>query len=306
MNDLDISLIQYLRPFCYVAETLSIRRAATILCLTPSAVSQQIQKLEDELGMPLFERRPGQPLRLLPAGQFLYSRIPALGNTLYSLRCELRNFQVERQILRLGTLAMLQSLTLRTIAENMPSFPSLNVSLHVGGGSMLCHALLSGELDGALVFREHLLPTQEEIPLLDSPLVLVAHESLLRPLGPNPTHEQLFGLPMVYVAGASRLAELDAYPGLPLTGPKRLRVATPVPALEAVRHGLGAAVVCVHALPEDMSGLRTFSLDDFAPRRHVVLAVSSRHPPLADRKAFLDALCARWTTMDDFGAAATR
>lgn len=294
MNDIDVNLIQYLRPFCYVAETLSIRRAAAILCLTPSAVSQQIQKLEEELGMPLFERRSGHPLRLLPAGQFLYSRIPALGNTLYSLRCELKNFQTERQILRLGSLALLQSLTLKSIAETTPRFPTLNFSLHIAGGSALCHSILSGELDCALVFHENLLPTLEEVPLFESPLVLVAHRELVQPLGPAPTTAQLFSLPMVYVAGASRLAELDAYAGLPISGQVRLRVATPVTALEAVKLRIGAAIVCRHALPDDMTDLLTFSLDDFLPRRHVVLALSSRHPPLDEKKAFLDALCARW------------
>ncbi len=294
MNDIDVNLIQYLRPFCYVAETLSIRRAAAILCLTPSAVSQQIQKLEEELGMPLFERRSGHPLRLLPAGQFLYSRIPALGNTLYSLRCELKNFQTERQILRLGSLALLQSLTLKSIAETTPRFPTLNFSLHIAGGSALCHSILSGELDCALVFHENLLPTLEEVPLFESPLVLVAHRELVQPLGPAPTTAQLFSLPMVYVAGASRLAELDAYAGLPISGQVRLRVATPVTALEAVKLRIGAAIVCRHALPDDMTDLLTFSLDDFSPRRHVVLALSSRHPPLDEKKAFLDALCARW------------
>ncbi len=299
MNDIDVSLIQYLRPFLYVAETLSIRRAAAILCLTPSAVSQQIQKLEEELGMSLFERRTGRPLRLLPAGEFLYSRIPSLGNTLYSLRCELKNFQTERQILRMGSLALLQSLSIRSVAEACDDFPSLSFSLHVAGGSALCHDILSGEIDGALVFRENLLPTLEEIPLFDSPLMLVAHGALTASLGAAPSADQLFSLPMVYVEGASPVAELDAYAGLPLTGQIRLRVATPVAALEAVRLRMGAAIMCRHALPENMAELRAFSLDDFLPRRHVVLAVSSRHPPAGEKKAFLDELCRRWRSMTD-------
>lgn len=296
MNDIDVNLIQYLRPFYYVAETCSIRRAASILCLTPSAVSQQIQKLEEELGIPLFERKAGHSLRLLPAGQFLYSRIPAVGNTLYSLRCELRNFQEERQILRMGTLALLQSMTLKSIAEIGTGLTGLDFSLHVAGGSSLCHAILSGELDCALVFHEHLLPTLEDIPLFDSPLVLVAHQSLVQPLGPEPSLEQLFSLPVIYVAGSSHLAELDAYAGIPLTGPVHLRVATPILALEAVRLGLGAAIVCIHALPEDMTDLQVYDLDSIAPRRHVVLAFSSRHPPLAEKKIFLETLRKRWTS----------
>lgn len=294
MNDINVSLIQYLRPFYYVAETRSIRRAAAILCLTPSAVSQQIQKLEEELGMPLFERKAGRSLRLLPAGRFLHSRIPALGNTLFTICCELKNFQEKREVLRLGALALLQSPVLKAIARHGAALPGLDFSLHFEGAPALCHALLSGELDCAMVFHEHILPTLEEIPLFSSPLVLVAHPSLVRHLGPQPSLEQLFSLPMVYITGTSGLAELDAYAGIPLTGPVRVHVASPVAALEAVRLGLGAAIVCVHALPDDMVDLQRFDLGPMLPRRRVVLALAPQHPLAEKQREFLELLKKEW------------
>ncbi|WP_294559785.1 LysR family transcriptional regulator [uncultured Mailhella sp.] len=294
MNDINVNLIQYLRPFYYVAETRSIRRAAAILCLTPSAVSQQIQKLEEELGMPLFERKAGRPLRLLPAGRFLHSRIPALGNTLFSICCELKNFQEKREVMRLGALALLQSPVLKSIAAHSASLPGLDFSLHFEGAPALCHALLSGELDCAMVFHEHILPTLEEIPLFSSPLVLVAPPSLVRHLEPCPSLEQLFSLPMVYITGTSGLAELDAYAGIPLTGPVRVHVASPVAALEAVRLGLGAAIVCEHALPEDMSGLQRYDLAGMLPPRRVVLALAPQHGFAGKQREFLDLLRKQW------------
>ena len=46
----------HLRAFLAVARHLNFRAAADELALTQSAVSRQIQSLEDEVGMPLFLR----------------------------------------------------------------------------------------------------------------------------------------------------------------------------------------------------------------------------------------------------------
>src|ERR1700760_5057579 len=51
-----------------VARTGSIRRAAELLNLTPSAMNRRIQDLEAEIGTPLFERR-SRGVKLTPAGE---------------------------------------------------------------------------------------------------------------------------------------------------------------------------------------------------------------------------------------------
>src|SRR3954454_20949167 len=51
-----------------VARTGSIRRAAELLNLTPSAMNRRIQDLEREVGTPLFERRP-RGVKLTTAGE---------------------------------------------------------------------------------------------------------------------------------------------------------------------------------------------------------------------------------------------
>ena len=48
--------LQWIQTFLSVLDTCSIQRSATLLCLSPSAVSYQIRKLESELGYALFER----------------------------------------------------------------------------------------------------------------------------------------------------------------------------------------------------------------------------------------------------------
>jgi DNA-binding transcriptional LysR family regulator len=63
--------LDLLRGFEAAARHLSFTRAATELFLTQSAVSRQIQSLEEFLGAPLFERRH-KALALTPAGQAYY------------------------------------------------------------------------------------------------------------------------------------------------------------------------------------------------------------------------------------------
>jgi LysR family transcriptional regulator, glycine cleavage system transcriptional activator len=64
----------YLRAFLAVAEHLNFRAAAEDLSLTQSAISRQIQSLEDELGVPLF-RRHTRAVELTGAGQALLGAV---------------------------------------------------------------------------------------------------------------------------------------------------------------------------------------------------------------------------------------
>ena len=62
-----------LRYFSKIVEHRSFTRAAQDCSVSQPALSQQIAKLEKELGQPLFERQ-GRSIRLTPAGQVLQSQ----------------------------------------------------------------------------------------------------------------------------------------------------------------------------------------------------------------------------------------
>lgn len=67
----DVPSLDLLRTFEAAARNLSFTRAGAELYLTQSAVSRQIKALEDDLGVPLFERRH-RALALTDAGQLLH------------------------------------------------------------------------------------------------------------------------------------------------------------------------------------------------------------------------------------------
>lgn len=137
-----------LRYFDEVARQGSIRRAADHLHVAASAVNRQILKLEDELGVPLFERLP-RGLRLSSAGELL----------VYQVRQWQRD---ERQLLGVlddirgtGTsevrVASVESVTDRllpvTIRRFMERYPRVRFDLSTDLTDPIIDAILSGEAD---------------------------------------------------------------------------------------------------------------------------------------------------------------
>ena len=70
--------------FCETARSSSFKQAAQTLCVTPGAVSRQIQALEDHLGQKLFDRSP-QAIRITRKGQLLYDGV---ANKMASIQSE--------------------------------------------------------------------------------------------------------------------------------------------------------------------------------------------------------------------------
>jgi len=129
----------------------SIAGAADRLCRTPSAVTRQLQRLEDALGAELLDRSVKPPrlnalgARVLEQARDLLERGEALKS--------LTSSDTEPQgVLRIGLAHPLAMLPLteptRALTEK---FPQLRLRLLSDGTSTLFSRLLSGELDVAVV-----------------------------------------------------------------------------------------------------------------------------------------------------------
>lgn len=83
---------RHLRDFIAIAQSRSMRSAAASLGLTQPAISRSLQELEEELGVPLFERH-ARGVRLTPAGDKFLVRAQIATESVRRGLQEARQFQ---------------------------------------------------------------------------------------------------------------------------------------------------------------------------------------------------------------------
>ncbi|MFE9629448.1 LysR family transcriptional regulator [Streptomyces sp. NPDC006463] len=138
--------------FLRVARLASFTAAARSLGYTQSAVSRQIQVLEDEWGAPLFERLP-RGVRLTEAGRILLPHAEAVGERLRTARAELdalRTLGAGR--LRIGAFSTADAALLpRALAAFRTRHPAVAVTRTEGPSAKHLALLAAGDLDLAVV-----------------------------------------------------------------------------------------------------------------------------------------------------------
>jgi DNA-binding transcriptional LysR family regulator len=147
----DIEL-RHLRYFVAVAEELHFGRAALRLHLAQPPLSQQIRKLEEILGYPLFERT-SRSVRLTAAGQLFLER------TQRTLRNVQRDIEETRSIgrgevgsLHIGFVGSAMLTTLPSILrEYRAAYPSVRLHLHESFTAKVIEGLHNGTLDAGLL-----------------------------------------------------------------------------------------------------------------------------------------------------------
>lgn len=170
--------LQQLRGFCHAARTGSVSKAAEALNLSQPSVSLQIQALERELGVTLFERR-GPRIKLTPDGRALYEIAASLVDGIDSLH---HTFRTRREGLESGRLdiAAGESTILYILPEFIRRFsaahPGVELHLHNVTGQQGLEMLRADKVDFAVgslidVPKDILyLPAFEYHPRLITPL----------------------------------------------------------------------------------------------------------------------------------------
>ncbi|MCP1676102.1 DNA-binding transcriptional LysR family regulator [Natronocella acetinitrilica] len=144
--------IKQLRAFCFTAQAGSISRAAERLFLSQPSVSLQIQALEREMGITVFERR-GPRITLTPDGKTLYELALPLVEGIDALPAQ---FAARSQSTESGRLdvAAGESSTLYLIPDLLRDFmdryPESPVKLHNLIGADMLAALRNNEVDFAI------------------------------------------------------------------------------------------------------------------------------------------------------------
>lgn len=118
-----------LRVFDAVAQHESIKLAGAELCLTPSAISQQIKLLEEQLGVVLFVREPNR-LRLTDAGRQYAQDVHPLLAALEGVTHRLRAQQLDNAVLRVSLMPpMAHRVVLPGLSDFRQQHPGLTLQI---------------------------------------------------------------------------------------------------------------------------------------------------------------------------------
>lgn len=142
-----------LRYFVAVARAGSIRKASEELHVASSAVSRQIQKIEDELGTPLFERLPNG-LRLTRAGEIALRHARDTLHQFDIMRGELGDLKGKKT----GRVhvACLDSLSVQFLPERVMTFhrlhPAIDLRIRNDNYSQIFGFVADGDVDVGITF----------------------------------------------------------------------------------------------------------------------------------------------------------
>ncbi|MCG8368298.1 MAG: LysR family transcriptional regulator [Pseudanabaenales cyanobacterium] len=260
MSDLPFTLDQ-LRILKAIAAEGSFKRAADSLYVSQPAVSLQVQNLERQLDVPLFDRG-GRRAQLTEAGHLLLS----YGDRILSLCQETCRAIEDLQNLQGGTLIVGASQTTgtyllpRMIGLFRQKYPDVAVQLHVHTTRRTSWSVANGQIDLAIIGGE--VPTElqeslEIIPYAEDELALLM--PVFHPLAGNKViqREDLYKLQFIALDSQSTIRKvIDQVLSRSGVETRRLRIEMELNSIEAIKNavqsGLGVAFVSISAIEKEL------------------------------------------------------
>ncbi|REE67607.1 DNA-binding transcriptional LysR family regulator [Paenibacillus taihuensis] len=165
--------MRQLEYFIATCEELHFTRASVKLGITQPSLSHQIKALEDELGVPLFDRI-GKKIAITEAGMILYRQSKLAFGNLSSAKEQIGELQqIERGTLAIGALpGELNQLVSSLLLQFHRDYPKVRIKIF--GVEDIVERVLQNELDLAIT----ILPIENErvytIPLYEERFYFVA------------------------------------------------------------------------------------------------------------------------------------
>lgn len=169
--------LKHLRTLIAIADHRTFSEAADSICLTHAAVSQHVSSLEEEMGVPLFDRVRRTPV-LNATGRALVQRARVLlrdYDELYSSVLGRDRMSAELVIGAIPT--VLTGLAPKAILRLRQTCPGLKLQIKPGLTSQLITAIERSQLDAAIVTQPPTLPaTLTFQKIADEPLMLITSQ----------------------------------------------------------------------------------------------------------------------------------
>jgi LysR family positive regulator for ilvC len=184
-----------LDQFVKLADSLHFRRASEACHVSPSALSRSIQRLEDELGVALFERN-NRSVSLTHAGSlFLVYARDSLGDWE-----AIRNSLMEQSAELRGEISMYCSVTasysflFEILTRFRQDHPRIEIKLHTGDPEDAISRVMAGSEDIAIGIKPNVLPPGLAFKTIAvSPLVFISSRQSIDETDPNDSKLDGFG-----------------------------------------------------------------------------------------------------------------
>jgi DNA-binding transcriptional LysR family regulator len=237
-----MSSIKILKNFLAVTRHKSVAAAAREIGLTAAAAGQQLQLLENEIGLELFDRTKrsltlnSHGRSLIEPIQEIIARYEALGTNLKS--------ELSGTIVLGALVSSLMGAFGKTLNEIKQSYPDLEIKLIAGLSSNFLDQVIEGTIDGAIVTESpYALPQNVQwTELYKEPMILIAPSALKSSKNSNNLSDQL---PFIrferntwtghLVEQTIRVNKLKIQDGMELNSVEAI--------IELVRQGLGYSIV---------------------------------------------------------------
>lgn len=282
-----ITLVQ-LRLFASAARHLSFARAAEELHVSQPAVSMQMHALEEQIGLPLFDRSRRR-LSLTSPGEYflLYARrvLSALKDA-EDMMARMRGAQTGRLVV--GLVSTADYFLPRLLAMFLREHPGVDVQLVVGNRQALVAMLQQNEVDLAVMGRPpRELETRAE-PFAKHPIGVVAP-----PSHPLASREQIAPVDLaserfiVRESGSGTRAAMEGFFQDHRIGPRfAMEVGSNEAIKQAVAAGLGISFLSLHTVHLELAGNQLIVLDvqdtPIIKQWHVVHAGAKTLSPAAE------------------------
>ena len=310
MSDIPFTLDQ-LRILKAISTEGSFKRAADSLYVSQPAVSLQVQNLEKQLNVPLFDRG-GRRAQLTEAGHLLLN----YGERVISLCQETCRAIEDLQNLQGGTLIVGASQTTgtylipRMIGLFREKYSDVSVQLQVHSTRRTSWAVANGQVDLAIIGGEvptELQETLNIIPYADDELALILPPNHVLAQEEAIQKEDLYKLNFITLDSQSTIRKvIDKVLTRYEINPKRLKIEMELNSIEAIKNavqsGLGAAFVSTTAIEKEleMGVLHQAKIQDVNIGRTLAVIVNPSRYCSKAAEAFSREILPKFSTRKEF------
>ena len=240
-----------MRYFLAVADAGSLSGASQAMFVAVSAISRQIQRLEERIGVPLFERHV-RGMTLNEAGRMLERQVRKSVTDMELLMAEIVGSHTQKQTVI--HIACTEGMSFDTLPVLLARFqqqqPYIAFQLHVGTGQQVSQWVRLGKVDVALQFSMAPEPGVEVLLSLPAPLLmLMSHQH--QALGKRLLPQDLSAFPLALPGTGTTLRQLFDLAC-------RMESVFPEPRLSC--DSFTALYHYIHAMPESMAACSFYSV----------------------------------------------